>query len=93
MAGCGDLLQRCFAGMETRKDALWFNPNWARRYGRLEFAVLYRGQPLTVVVSGREVEVGVQPGPGRPVRVGCDGELRTLRPGETVRFAAAAEEP
>ncbi|GAA0906810.1 hypothetical protein [Pseudonocardia zijingensis] len=24
MAGSVDLLQRCFAGLETRQDALWF---------------------------------------------------------------------
>jgi trehalose 6-phosphate phosphatase len=93
MAGCVDLLQRCFAGMETRQDVLWFNPHWPRRYGRLEFAVEYRGRPLTVVVSGREVQVAAQPGPGRPIQVGCGTELRTLRPGETAHFTAAAEEP
>jgi trehalose 6-phosphate phosphatase len=90
MAGCVDLLQRCFAGLETRRDALWFNPDWPRRYGRLEFAVQYRGQPLTVIVSGREVQVAARTGPGRPVRVGCGGELRTLHPGETVRFVVPA---
>jgi trehalose 6-phosphate phosphatase len=39
MAGSVDLLQRCFAGLETRHDALWFNPHWPRSLGRLEFAV------------------------------------------------------
>ena len=71
MAGCVDLLQRCFAGLETRQDALWFNPHWPQRFGGLEFAVQYRGQPLTVRVSGREVRVSAEPGPGRAVRVGC----------------------
>lgn len=93
MAGCVDLLQRCFAGLETRRDALWFNPHWPRRYGRLEFAVQYRGQPLTVRVSGREVQVAARAGPGGPIRVGCGDELRTLHPGETVRFTAATGEP
>ncbi|HZG88930.1 MAG TPA: glycosyl hydrolase family 65 protein [Pseudonocardia sp.] len=88
MAGCVDLLQRCFAGLETRRDALWFNPYWPRRYGRLEFAVQYRGQELTVQVSGRDVQVAMHPGPGGPVRVGCGDEVRTLGPGETTRFTA-----
>jgi trehalose 6-phosphate phosphatase len=89
MAGCVDLLERCFAGLETRHDALWFNPHWPHRFGRLEFAVQYRGQSLTVRVSGREVRVSAEPGPGRPVRVGCGEEMHELRPGETVRFVAA----
>jgi trehalose/maltose hydrolase-like predicted phosphorylase len=93
MAGCVDMLQRCFAGMETRGDALWFNPHWPRRYGRLESAVEYRGQPMTIRVTGREVQVAVHPGPGAPVRVGCGAQVRTLVPGETARFVAAVEDP
>jgi trehalose 6-phosphate phosphatase len=89
MAGCVDLLQRCFAGLETRQDALWFNPHWPRRFGRLHLAVQYRGQPLTVRVTGREVWVSAEPGPGSPVRVGCGDEIRNLRPGETARFRAS----
>jgi trehalose 6-phosphate phosphatase len=88
MAGCVDLLQRCFAGLETRQDALWFNPHWPRQFGRLQLAVHYRGQPLTVWVTGREVQVSADPGPGGPVKVGCGDEVRDLRPGETVRFRA-----
>jgi len=88
MAGSLDLLQRCFAGLETRHDALWFNPHWPRSLGRLEFAVEYRGQPLTVGVVGREVRVSAGPGTGGPVRVGCGDEVCELRPGETVRFLA-----
>lgn len=88
MAGSVDLLQRCFAGLETRHDALWFNPHWPRRYGSLDFSLEYRGQPLDVRVSGREVRVSAGAGPGGPVRVGCGEEIRELQPGETERFRA-----
>ncbi len=93
MAGCVDLLQRCFAGMETRHDALWFNPHWPQRFGTLEFTVQYRGQGLLVRVSGRQVQVTAEPGPGRSVRVGCGDDVRDLRPGETVQFVAGGAEP
>ncbi|WP_214369163.1 glycoside hydrolase family 65 protein [Pseudonocardia sp. H11422] len=89
MAGCVDLLQRCFAGLETRRDALWFNPHWPRRFGVLELTVHYRAQPLSVRVTGRGVQVSAEPGPGGPIRVGCGDEVRELYPGETVRFTAA----
>jgi trehalose 6-phosphate phosphatase len=88
MAGCIDLLQRCFAGLETRHDALWFNPHWPARLGPLEFGVQYRGQGLLVHVTGREVRVSAEPGPGRPVRVGCGDDVRELAPGQSVRFVA-----
>jgi trehalose/maltose hydrolase-like predicted phosphorylase len=89
MAGCVDLLQRCFAGLETRHDALWFNPHWPSRFGRLSLAVQYRGQALTVEVTDRDVQVSAEPGPGVAIRVGCGDEVRELRPGDTVRFRAA----
>lgn len=88
MAGCFDLVQRCFAGLETRRDALWFNPLWPRGFGELELTVQYRGQPLTVRVSGHDVTVTAEPGPGGPVRIGCGQEMRELRPGETAVFTA-----
>jgi trehalose 6-phosphate phosphatase len=89
MAGSVDLLQRCFAGLETRRDALWFNPHWPSRFGRIEFAVEYRQQPLSVQVVGRQVRVSAEPGPGKAVRVGSGNEVRELRPGDTVQFRAA----
>jgi trehalose/maltose hydrolase-like predicted phosphorylase len=89
MAGCVDLLQRCFAGLETRQDALWFNPHWPRRFGRLEFAIQYRDQPLTIQVTGREVRVSAEAGPGGTIQIGCADERCELRPGETARFRAA----
>jgi trehalose/maltose hydrolase-like predicted phosphorylase len=88
MAGCVDLLQRCFAGVETRENAIWFNPHWPSRFGALEFVVQYRGLSLDVRVSGREVRVAAAPGPGPAVRVGCGEEIRTLQPAEAVRFSA-----
>jgi trehalose/maltose hydrolase-like predicted phosphorylase len=93
MAGSVDLLQRCFAGLETRADALWFNPHWPSRFGALEFTVEYRGLTLEVRVSGREVRVAAAPGPGTPVRVGCGDDVRPLCPGETVRFTALPSAP
>jgi trehalose 6-phosphate phosphatase len=88
MAGCADLLQRCFAGLETRQDALWFNPHWPSKFGKLSLAVQYRGQALTVVVTDRDVQVSAEPGPGITIRVGCGDEVRELRPGDTTRFHA-----
>ncbi|GAY07348.1 trehalose-6-phosphate phosphatase [Pseudonocardia sp. N23] len=89
MAGSVDLLQRCFAGLETRHDTLWFNPHWPERFGALEFAVQYRGLPLQVRVSGREVRVSAAAGPGGAVRVGCGSDLRSLGPGDSAVFRAA----
>ena len=58
----------------------------------LEFAVQYRGQSLSIRVSGRQVRVGAEAGPGRVVRVGCGDEVRELPLGETVVFVAGTGE-
>lgn len=57
MAGSLDVLQRCFAGVETRGDALHLNPFWPEELGRLEFAMSYREQTLSVAISGDRVLV------------------------------------
>jgi hypothetical protein len=54
MAGSIDVLQLCFAGVETRGDALHLNPYWPRELGRLEFTMSYREQALTVRLSLRD---------------------------------------
>jgi trehalose 6-phosphate phosphatase len=90
MAGCVDLLQRGFAGLETREDALWFDPHWPQRFGRLDFTVQYRHHQLTISVGDRRVRVVSEPGPGPPIRVGSGDRVSELRPGETVVFPASA---
>ncbi|MDD7967923.1 glycoside hydrolase family 65 protein [Actinomycetospora lemnae] len=86
MAGAVDVVQRCFAGVETRGDVLRFNPHWPGRFGVLELALQYRGRPLTARVTDREVCVSADAGPGGPVRVAVGDEIRDLWPGETVRL-------
>jgi trehalose/maltose hydrolase-like predicted phosphorylase len=86
MAGTIDVLQRCFAGVDTRDDVLWVNPHWPRRLGRLKFAILYRGHVVTVTITGYSVAVSSGPGSQAPVRVGCRGQLRELSNGQTLQF-------
>ena len=89
MAGCVDMVQRCFGGLETRQDVLWFNPYWPRQSGQLDLTVHYRGQTLHIETSGREVTVSAEPGRGDAVRVGCGELVRELHPGDTTVFSAA----
>jgi len=86
MAGTIDVLQRCFAGVETRDDVLWLNPHWPKRLGRLKFAIIYRGHIVTVNIAGHSVDVSSGPGNQPPVRVGCHGQVRELSNSQTLRF-------
>ena len=88
MCGSVDLLQRCFSGLETRGDRLWFDPFWPETLGELEFRIQYRDVPLEVRVTGDCVRVSAAAGGGRTIEVGCRGEFTELRPGDTVEFGA-----
>ncbi len=86
MAGTIDVLQRCFAGVETRGDVLWLNPCWSRRLGTIEFAIRYRGHLITLIIDDHIVVVSSGPGKLPPVRVGCRGQVRELHDGQTLEF-------
>jgi trehalose 6-phosphate phosphatase len=88
MAGSLDVLQRCFAGVETRNDTLFLNPCWPTQLGTLTFAMRYREHTLTLRVTGRRVTVSADAGPLAPVRLSCRGSEVLLSPGGTATFPA-----
>jgi trehalose/maltose hydrolase-like predicted phosphorylase len=87
MTGTIDLVQRCFAGVELRGDVLWLNPFWPKRLGTLEFAILYRGQMITLSIEDHTVRVSSGPGSDPPVSVGYRGHVRQLSPGHSLEFS------
>ncbi len=92
MAGTVDVLQRCFAGVELRGDVLWLNPFWPKRLGTLEFPIFYRDHVITLSIADHAARVSSGPGSHPPVHVGCRGQLRDLRPGQTVEFSFGPEQ-
>jgi alpha,alpha-trehalase len=86
MAGTIDLVQRCFAGVETRGDVLWLDPYWPKRLGALKLGILYRGHDLTLTMADHTVLVSSGPGKLTPVRIGCHGQVRELGNGQTLQF-------
>ncbi|GAA0527591.1 glycoside hydrolase family 65 protein [Saccharopolyspora thermophila] len=88
MAGSIDLLQRCFAGIEVRGGVLRLNPLWPAELGPLELSIRFRGQPLTIRVTGRTATVRTAAGHTRePVTCACGSRTIQLGPGETARFS------
>lgn len=86
MAGSIDLLQRCFTGLEIRRDRLIFCPYRPESLGSLSFPMVYRGHRLTVRVSGDGVEVSSDPGASPPIEITCRDQAARLAPGDTVRL-------
>jgi alpha,alpha-trehalase len=88
MAGVVDLLQRGYAGIETRSDALWLNPCLPDEVTRLEMAIRYRGQGLDIRLTQDAFEVRAHVSNPASVRLGVVKEIHNLAPGESRRFLA-----
>jgi len=87
MAGTADILQRCYAGLEVRDEALWLHPVMPAELAGLHLNVRFRGCDLTVDLDRHRV--GIEAGRGRahPITLMLSGEPVVLRPGQSVEVA------
>ena len=88
MAGTIDLVQRCYMGMETRDDTVWFQPCLPEALSAgLAFRFQYRGNWFSVRATQHTLHVTFDSGWHPPARIGIAGQVSELRPGETRAFA------
>ena len=87
MAGSVDLLQRCYAGLETRDDVLWFDPVLPKEAGRVAFNLHFRGHHLRVVLSASDLQISSALTSAPPMQLGFRGTVTDLHPGSDVSFA------
>jgi trehalose-phosphatase len=87
MAGTIDLLQRCFTGLEIRRDRIMLGPMWPEALGELAFPFRYRGHRLQLRVIGRSATLSAEPSDAPPVTVECRGRSKTLFAGGAVDFS------
>ena len=91
MAGTVDLVQRCYLGIETREDVLWFDPCLPDELKRLTLRLLYRGQLLEVECTQERIAIqALRNGLAPSVRIGFGGETFDLGGGRTLHFALPA---
>jgi alpha,alpha-trehalase len=86
MAGTVDLLQRGYAGLETRGDVLWFGPALPEKLHALEFEIHYRGHRLQVRITPERLRLSTIPSEVAPIRVGFGDEVVELSPGSTAEW-------
>ncbi|MGW4380592.1 glycoside hydrolase family 65 protein [Kitasatospora sp. NPDC004531] len=87
MAGAADLLQRCYSGLELRRDGLWLDPRLPSALGHLALDLRYRGdRDLRIAIDRHSVTVDLAAGSGEAVRVGVRDKATVLRPGESHTF-------
>jgi trehalose/maltose hydrolase-like predicted phosphorylase len=84
MVGSLDLLQRGYAGVETRDRMLRLHPGIPRELHSLAFEVRYRGQIVDIEVTTDRATVRAAVSDEQPLEVEIEGVLHSLEPGHTL---------
>ncbi|WP_246858715.1 glycoside hydrolase family 65 protein [Citricoccus sp. SGAir0253] len=93
MAGTADMVIRCYAGVETRHEALWLHPALPAELAAASFQLRYRGQPLTIELTGDHLRIRLHRCSAAPVRIHAEGQYRTLAPGQRWDLELARPDP
>jgi len=86
MAGCVDMLQRGYTGMECRGNELRFNPMFPEELDGLRMHVRYRGHWLELEFSNDALKVETLSGSAQPILIEVGNSIMELKEGETVEF-------
>ena len=90
MAGTLDLIQRCYTGLELRRDVLWLDPRLPDGVRRLTLLVRYRTHVLELTFSHDQLVVSAAHCEIPSMKVGVRGEIHELAAGEIRTFALAS---
>jgi alpha,alpha-trehalase len=82
MAGCMDLIQRCYTGLEARGEVLRLSPQFPPQLGAIRMHLRYRSHWLELEVSCRQVRVESLAGSVQPVVVEVKGQRVRLEEGK-----------
>lgn len=86
MASTVDIVQRCYAGVETRGDALRFDPYLPPGLTGIRFDIEYRHHRLEVDINEERLRLTSWTSGVPPIRIGFRGEMRELGAQGAVRF-------
>jgi alpha,alpha-trehalase len=86
MAGTVDLIQRCYTGLETREDTLWFNPCLPDDLKEVRFDIHYRGHWINLRITSDRLRFHTRPYDIAPLKVGFQDTIYELKPGDTVEI-------
>ena len=87
MAGTVDLMQRCYTGLETKEDTLWFNPALPREVGSVIFNIFYRQHWLRVTIKQNSITITSLGEKCSPIKLGLRDTFYLLQPGQTIKVS------
>lgn len=83
MAGVVDMIQRGYAGIVARSDALWFDPTLPETVANLKMPLRYRGHALRVEIHLNKLKVEAVSCAANPIKIGYKDKVFGLKEGET----------
>jgi beta-phosphoglucomutase family hydrolase len=83
MAGTVDIVQRCYTGIVTRDEVLWFDPVLPKALIRLSFTARYRGQSLRIDINHEHLKVHARHMSANEISIGFGEEIFKLKAGDT----------
>lgn len=86
MAGTVDLIQRCYTGIETRGDRLWFNPRLPRDLKSISFNIIYRRNWVNVQIDSKRLKISTRRYSTAPINIGFRDQLMQLSPGDSIEL-------
>ena len=86
MAGCVDIVQRCFTGLEARGNVLRFNPQFPEELDRVKFHLRYRGHWIELDINTDKVQIEALESGAEPVSVQIRDAVYELEQGKTIEY-------
>jgi alpha,alpha-trehalase len=86
MAGTVDLVQRGYAGIETRGHVLRFSPALPKELAKLRLQLRYRGQSLEASVTADKLTLTACRCAEEPIKVACKERFFDLEEGKTIEI-------
>lgn len=84
MAGCVDILQRCFTGLEARGNVLRFNPQFPEELDRVRFHLRYWGHWIELDINKYRVQIEALESGAEPVSVQIRDSIYELDQGRII---------
>ncbi len=83
MAGCIDLVQRCYTGLDTSGQVLHLNPRFPEHMKRLRMHIRYRGHWLDLDIASDRIRIHSLACQALPVELEVCGQRIELQEGQT----------
>jgi alpha,alpha-trehalase len=86
MAGTVDLILRCYSGIESRGDTLWFNPSLPSELKSLKFCITYRRSLIDINIISDRIRLYSCPGTEASVKISFRDDIFQLESGQTIEL-------